>query len=484
MGMRLEKLSLPSQEQIKSLPVSELLSLAMDWRDRLELYQEQLFREKRHRYGSRSERTPSVNTGNGEDTAAKPRDEVTKRPSERYPDATVVVEIVEISPAPTCECCGEPMADSGMTEDAESIGVKEKQFIVVDQKRAKYRCTKCHGSVVTAPLPPRVAPGGSYSDDVIVDATLSKYCDLIPMERYTKIAGRCGMPGLPPQSLIQTTFRLAEFMDGVYEKIRKEVLDSRVVYADETPHRMLEGDERTRWFLWGFMAQKACFFECHGTRSGEVSSTVLKASQCEVLVSDVYSGYRRSVREVNEWRAVAGIPPLTAAYCNAHARRGFVTGDGEVNFMLQSYKEIYRLEALPLEPLERRAMMRPVFERMRDEATAKVTEHSSKSQLGRAYAYFLNNYEGLTVFLDRGDVAIDNNGSERLLRNPVIGRKTWYGTHSREGAEVAAVHFTLVETCKLNGVNPREYYLAAIERIHRGEEVWTPADYRRLELLD
>ena len=147
--------------------------------------------------------------------------------------------------------------------------------------------------------------------------------------------------------------------------------------------------------------------------------------------------------------------------------------------MVKRYREIYHLEAGDGDVLERRAKMRPIFEAMRAEAEKRVTAYSSKSQLGRAYAYFLGNYEGLTVFLSRGKVPIDNNTSERLLWNHVIGRKTWYGTHSPDGAEVAAVHFSIVETCKMNGVNPREYYLEMLGRIHRSDELLTPWKYKQ-----
>ena len=216
-----------------------------------------------------------------------------------------------------------------------------------------------------------------------------------------------------------------------------------------------------------------------------MSSSVLKTSRCEVLLTDVYSGYAKTVREVNTWRKENGAPGLVAAYCNAHARRGFVTGDEstDATYMVEQYREIYRLETEE-KILERHAKMRPIFERMREEAERRVSEYSSKSQLGRAFAYFLANYEGLTVFLSREDVPIDNSVSERVLRNHVIGRKTWYGTHLPEGAEVAAVHFTIVESCKMNEVNPRQYYVAMVECQYRGEAVMTPSEYRRQVLLN
>lgn len=484
MGIRLEKLTLPTKDELSTLPSPELLSLALDWRERLEIYQEQLFKARRQRYGKSSERSSSPREKASE--PPKRRDETTKRPSERYPDATVHVDRIPLSAAPPCPCCGETMADSGMSEDSEYLDVMAKEFIVVEQKRSKYRCRKCHSAIVTAPAPPRVTPGGSYSDEIIVDAALSKYCDLIPMERYCQMAARGGLPGLPPQSLIQTTFKLAEFLGGVYTAIRNEVLDTKVLLADETPHRMLEGDERTRWYLWGFSNARACFFECHNTRSGDVSSAVLAKSQCLVLLTDVYSGYAKALRVVNEMRQGEGRPPIKAAYCNAHARRGFVAGDdsSDAKFMVAQYQEIYHLETTGGNVIARRAAMAPIFEGMRTEAEKKIHEYSSKSQLGRAYAYFINNYEGLTLFLDNAEVPIDNNASERLLRSHVIGRKTWYGTHSPDGAETAAIHFTIVETCKMNGVNPRAYYLATIQRIHAKQDLLTPSQYKELQIAN
>jgi len=104
-----------------------------------------------------------------------------------------------------------------------------------------------------------------------------------------------------------------------------------------------------------------------------------------------------------------------------------------------------------------RAEMRPLFEAMRQRAMDELLRYSIQSKFGKAFNYFLENYDGLTIFLDDVDVPIDNNSQERLLRNHVVGRKTWYGTHSERGAKTAAILFSLVETCKLNHVNPRCY---------------------------
>ncbi len=413
----------------------------------------------------------------------KPKAPAPKSLTERYPSSPVIEKDIAAEELPACPCCGEVMEDSGMTEDSEYLTSVPKQFMVVRQRRRKYRCRGCHGSIVTTPNLPRVVPGSSYSDELIIDARLSKYCDLIPMERYCEMAGRSGLPGLPAQSVIGCSFKLADFMVSAYDKTRAEALGERQLNADETPHNMLEGDAKKGWFLWSFLGDKTCFFECHDTRSGDVASAVLKESKCEVLISDVYSGYKKAVRETNEFRAVNGKPLISMAYCNSHARRGFKANEfeapKEAGFMVEQYKAIYRLNALskdkPLETVrELRSQMKPYFESMKVHAERWIDGFSSKSGISKALNYFLKNYEGLTYCLDHHRVPLDNNAAERAIRSPVVGRKTWYGTHSRAGALAAARHFTLVESCKLNRINPRAYYLDTVRRIHLKLPVLTP----------
>ncbi|MCP3681904.1 MAG: transposase [bacterium] len=95
------------------------------------------------------------------------------------------------------------------------------------------------------PPMPRICPGSAYSDEMMIDVALSKYCDLIPIERYAAIAGRNGLINLPPQSLIQLTHYLADFVKPIYDRIREEVLLNRVIHADESVPRMQILEERS-----------------------------------------------------------------------------------------------------------------------------------------------------------------------------------------------------------------------------------------------
>lgn len=446
-----------------------------------------LFRIRAKLFAPSSEKSPS----SAGPRQPKPRSSTTKLPSERYPNAEIIDKHIAYEQAPECKCCGSAMVDSGMLETAEYLSVVPKQYLVIRQHRHKYRCQKCHGDIVTTPAIPRVVPGSSYSDELIVDATLSKYCDLIPMERYCQMAKRQGFEGLPPHSLIGASLKLADFVKPAYELLKQETLNTPVLLADETPHKMLEGDEKSGWYLWGFLSKGSCFYECHDTRSGDVASAVLQKSTCEVLLTDVYSGYGKAIRETNEIRQAKGQPLIEPAYCNSHARRQFFPPKGkkapvEHQFMIDQYKEIYRLEALAQDQsseriLELRLEARPIFETMKTHAESVVDSFSNQSAIAAAFNYFLRNFEGLILFLTNHLIPIDNNPSERLLRSPVVGRKTWYGTHSQDGAEAAAIHFSLVEACKLNKINPRAYYADLIKRTHAKKMVITPKELANLD---
>ena len=456
-------------------------------------------------YGRSSERSIKPEAKKGK-SSGKDKKKRVLLPSLRYPEAPLLERDITLDVLPSCSCCGTQMHDTGMTEDSEYLTVIPKQHIVVRQKRHKYGCDKCHGDMKTAPAPPKIIEGGAYSDEMVIDASLSKYCDLIPMERYAAMAGREGLSDLPPQSLIEGSHQLAAFVKPAYSKIKNEVTSSTVWHADETPHRMLEGSPIMSWYLWGFSTPTACYFEYHSTRSGDVAYELLLNSRCQFLVSDVFSGYNKAVKEANKKRAEQKLELIINVYCNAHSRRKFREADKvleqliesattveekaaleaarqEVRFYLRQYRKIYRLDDLakrhPAKTAAIRLRMRKYFAKMQVKAFGDLTGYSAKSAFGKAMSYFLKNYEGFTRFLDNVDLPIDNNPQERLLRNPVIGRKTWYGTHSKLGAQTAAILFTLVESCKLNKVNPREYFRTFVEELHQGKSAFTPWEYKR-----
>jgi transposase len=200
-------------------------------------------------YGKKSERYKKP-VNNDDDDAKKPAKQRPKKLSERYPNIPINEVFVELEPIPACPCCNKTMIDSDMTEDCEQLTVIPKKYEITRFKRVKYVCD-CHQAIVTAPPIERIIPGSAYSDEMITDVALSKYCDLIPINRYVAMADRAGIKDLPANSLIETTHSFADFVSPVYTLIKQGILRSRVLKADETPHRMLEGDDKDRWVFVG-----------------------------------------------------------------------------------------------------------------------------------------------------------------------------------------------------------------------------------------
>lgn len=447
------------------------------------LIEEQFITIKNKLFGKSSERS-SRKPASGDSGEAIKKKKI-QLPSERYPNAPLIERHITLDKLPSCGCCGFEMQDSGMTEESEYLTKVPAQYYVVVQVRHKYACRKCHSDIKTAPAPARIKEGSSYSDEMVIDVACSKYCDLIPIERQAAMAGREGLKELPPQSLIEGTHNLADFVRSAYQRLQNEIIVAKILHADETPYRMLEGDPRCGWYLWGFSTPATSYFECHDTRSGDVASELLIKSKAEFLVSDVYSGYAKAVKDTNRIRGGQALPLIMNVYCNAHARRYFrhasERSPGEAAFYISQYRKIYRLESLAQKNPDKKQRIRDrigkYFEKIRGRCLSDVGGYSAKSKLGKAMGYFLKNYGGLTRFLTNSELPIDNNSQERLLRSPVVGRKTWYGTHSKRGADTAAVLFSLVESCKLNQINPREYFRKLVQDLHQGEPAYTPKEF-------
>jgi transposase len=233
------------------------------------------------------------------------------------------------------------------------------------------------------------------------------------------------------------------------------------------------------------------YFEIKNTRSGSVATSVLADTLCRYLISDAYCGYGKALRDINKIRKEKGLPLIECLYCNAHAIRKFKEAkvalkdieDPELHWFITQYKTIYDLDDVSQTlsdegALDLRKQMKEIFEEMKKRAKVIKDTYPSGNAIYRALNYFLDYYDGLTLFTTDPRLPIDNNAMERQLRNPVVGRKTWLGTHSRRGAETAAVLFTLVESCKMLGVNPREYFKVLVKELHEGKPAFSPYQYQ------
>jgi transposase len=445
---------------------------------------------KKKLYGSSSER--GHRTGNGKGGSGRQPKGPDKKPrqrslTEQYPDAEVEERRIGFDQDPQCPCCSSGMVDAYLEEISEQLHTIPARHKIIRIIRRKYKCRRCFWGLITAPMPPRIAPGSSLSNSFIIEAALSKFYYLMPAERYAGMISHGGLKDFPPQLVLAAQHYLAEFLRVVYVRIRKYIQSRILLHADETTHKMLERTDVASWYLWAFSAPGAYYFEIHPTRSSEVAIDFLKAAVCVFLMSDVYVGYERAIRIVNEFRRSQGLQELIALFCNSHCRRRFIEAavsyPEESQYFIDQYARIYTLEAElknlkdQKSRIEKRAEMKPYFESMATMGNQLRSHYSGQSTLVTAINYLLNNYDGLTRFLEDPDLPIDNNVAERQLRSPVIGRKTWSGTHSERGVETTEILFTIMQTCRLLKINPREYLTAVTQSILSGGEPFTPSDY-------
>ncbi|MHA2313387.1 MAG: IS66 family transposase [Candidatus Thorarchaeota archaeon] len=420
----------------------------------------------------RGPRSPS--SGNGrEKTGHGPR---------AQPELPMVEEFHDLEDRECPVCGGDLREMSGQTEDSEEITVVERRFILVKQRRRKYRC-QCNASVVTAPGPDKLTPGGRYTPAFAVEVASSKYLDHLPLERQVKIMGREGLM-VESQTLWDQLNVLAHHLQPTYEALGESVLSSPVVFADETWWRLMDGKAPKRWWVWGAASDDAVFYRIQDSRGKASAKTLLNGYE-GIVMADGYGVYSALSRDGPSFRLVN---------CWTHARRKFV--EIEESFPRESAEmvgligELYAVEdRLPRWDRsagddEQRVVLAE-RKKIRDEESRAIVDRIRnwiyeqrplpRSGLGTAVSYLGDRWKGFTAFLEDPRVPLDNNAAERALRGIVLGRKNHYGSRSKRGTEVAAVFYTLFESAKLVGVEPKSYVLkATLEAIRRPGTVTLP----------
>jgi transposase len=368
----------------------------------------------------------------------------------------------------TCAQCGrtvDPM--SGQFEDAEEVTVVERQFVVTRQRRQKYRC-QCNAQVVTAPGPVKLLEGGRYSPAFAVEVAASKYLDHLPLERQVRIMDREGLT-VTSQTLWDQVDTLAQVVRPTYDAIRDVVLSAPVIGADETHWQMMgPGRGSHRWYGWCLTSPDAAYVEIHPHRSAAVARQLLQGYR-GIVMADGYEVYD----------TLAGDDQgFVLAHCWAHVRRKYL----EIQDYFPACAEVLDL-IRDLYEVERQALDRAAGDRERlleARRILRATESAAivaaiqrwvlaqrvlpEDGLAKAIGYMTGMWRGLTLFLTDPRVPVDNNQTERTLRGPVIGRKNFYGARSKRGADVAAVFYTLFETAKLRGDEPKAYLRRAVEQ--------------------
>ena len=377
----------------------------------------------------------------------------------------------------TCPCCRGMLHVMG--EDvSERLDIIPAQFRVIVTRRPKYACRACEEVVVQAPAPPRLIEGGIPTEDTVAHVLVAKYADHLPLYRQAQIYGRQGVP-LDRSTLADWVGKAAFLLKPVHERLFERLKASEKLFADETTAPVLDpGRGRTKTGQlfayarddrpWGGMEPPGVAYLYAPDRKAEQPIRHL-AGFAGTLQVDGYAGYK----------ALASHGEVSLAFCWAHVRRKFFelahAGPSPIaTEALARIAELYRIEGdIRGRSAEERREVRqarslPVARAIEPWLRDKLALISQKSKLAEAIRYALSRWDGLCRFLDDGRIEIDSNIVERAIRPLALNRKIALFAGSDGGGEHWATIASLVETCKLNEVDPQAYLADVINRIVAG----------------
>ena len=391
-----------------------------------------------------------------------------------------------------CPTCGGGLRHVG--EDVtETLDYVPGRFKVIRHIRAKLSCRACD-TVVAAPAPDHAIARGRAGAGLLAHIVVSKYDDHLPLYRQAEIFAREGVK-LETSTLSGWVGATAAALQPLIDALAGEVIASDTLHVDDTPVPVLApGIGKTKTGrLWTYVRDERAFagarppaalFFYSPDRRGEHPRAHLKEFR-GVIHADGYAGF-------NELFAGGQI---AEAACWAHVRRKFfdvhaATASPIAKEALDRIGQLYRVEetingaAPDHRRRERQKRSNPIAEALAVWADETVRKLSRKSELAAAFRYMRGRWPALVRCFDDGRLALDNNPAERALRGIAIGRKNWLFAGSDAGGRRAAAMYSLIESAKLNGLNPQLYITDVLTRIadHPARQIaellpwnWQPA---------
>jgi transposase len=458
-----------------------------------------LLKLKRMQFGSKSERLLEDQLQLGledlEQAIARNDAEVEKRDPEQKKSNTAKrranrgalpahLPRIDVTLAPedtACPCCRVAMTVIG-EDTSERLDVIPAQFRVIVTHRPKFVCRSCAGAVVQMPAPARLIEGGIPTEAMVAHVLVARYADHLPLYRQSQIMARQGVM-LDRSTLSFWMGYAAAELAPVVARLRELMLCSARIFADETVVPVLDpGRGRTKqgyfWAIarddrpWGGSDAPAVVYS-YAPGRGHIHACNLLGGYRGILQCDGYSAYKKLAGRRADAQAV------TLAFCWSHVRRGFYdlakTGTAPVaKEALQRIGALYEIDARIRgkssdERLAvRQAESRPLVTDLRRWFEIQLGKLPARGTTADAIRYALNHWEGLERFLEDGRIELDTNSVERAMRPVGLSRKNSLFAGSDEGGENWACLASLIETCKLNSVNPQAYIADVLTRLVNG----------------
>jgi transposase len=399
-----------------------------------------------------------------------------KRPARRpLPDDLPRERLVHPAPA-ACPCCGDTRLRKIGEDVTEMLERVPAQWKVIQHVREKFSCRSCE-SIAQTPAPSHPIARGRVGPVLLAHILFCKYSLHLPLNRQSMTYRREGVD-LDVSTLCDWVGAASVTLMPLVEEIRAHVFAAERIHADDTPVKVLAKCKCRIGRLWtyvrddrpfaGTAAPAAAFF--YSPDRGGVHPDAHLATYSGLMQADAYAGFNRL------YAAGRQPGPITEAMCWSHARRKFfdVARLNKAPIAMEAVKRIDALFEIERDingkpPPERQRVRnehsRPLVAELKMWLQAQRAKLSAHSEIAKAIAYCLNNWSGLVRFLDDGRLCMTNNAAERALRCVAVGRHNWTFVGSDEGGRRAAAIYTLVETCKLNGVDPRAWLADVLARL-------------------
>jgi transposase len=394
-------------------------------------------------------------------------------------------EVVIEPQAKTCPCCGGGLHVIG-EDRSERLDKIPAKFRVIVTRRPKYACRTCErtgaddtAGIIQAPAPARLIEGGLPTEALVADVVVSKYAWHLPLYRQAQMMAAEGIT-IDRSTLAHWVGFAAFELMPVYDRLVASLKSSNKLFADETRCPVLDpGRGKTKtgylWALarddrpWGGTDPPAIAYTYAPGRGGEHALRNL-AGFSGTLQVDGYVAYK----QLADPKRNGG--PLLLAHCWSHFRRLFydIAKAGNAPIATEVLVRIAALYAIEDEvrggsPDERRAIRqarsKPLVDKLETWLKEQLARVSKGSEIAKEIRYGLNHWTGLCRFLDNGRIEIDSNTVERSMRPIALSRKNALFAGSDEGAQNWAAIASLIETCKLNGVNPHAWLAETLTRL-------------------
>ena len=445
--------------------------------------QHQLAGHRAHRFGASSETSDQLQlalemseiaiatlTAKLDLPEEAPVDKPKRKP---IPDHIPRIE-VELTPdSADCAQCGGKLRRlcEDVTEELEYVPAR---FVVNRIVRPRMACSGCD-CFTQVPLPSRPIERGRPGPGLLAHVLVNKYADHLPLYRQSQIFDREGLD-LDRSTLADWVGKSTALLAPLADAIGRHVMAGQAIFADDTPVAMLAlGSGKTQtarlWAYgrderpWGSTIPPASWYQFSSDRKGQHPKDHLP-DYTGWMHADGYAGFEDIYRS-GEIREVACLAHVRRKFVDVHKAQGSAIADEAITRIAQLYAVEKAARGLvPDQRAEiRQAEAKPAFDSLEAWLITQLNDISGKSPLAAAIRYGLTRMARLRPYLDHGILEIDNNTAERAMRSVALGRKNYLFVGSQTGGKSAAIAYTLIETAKLNGVDPQAWLTNTLARI-------------------